>query len=1543
MEKGFSLEDFVSSPSWTKLEKCRKSDLLMLADHYDVKVSSSDRKSELKGILCEKLVEKGVLQTAAVKEVEDTALGAVGDAALADVPAASSEPSTKSLEGMSSEDLRLTLHIREVENHTKELEVEAMRLRIRALELQNGASAVSPQPPSTGSSVSVPFDISKHITLVPPFRESEVDSYFGAFERIAVALKWPKEFWSLLLQCKLVGKAQEVCSSLSIEHSLDYDILKKTVLQAYELVPEAYRQKFRSLSKTANQTFVEFAREKNVLFDKWCYSCKVKTIDDLKSLILMEEFKKCLPERIVTYLNEQKALSLANAALLADEFILTHKSVFPSQNSVSENVSERQNAFVRSVSRNVPSVASKANNRDCFYCHAPGHLIAACPVLKKKGVKNMKTPAGVGLIKSTSRPNVRCDIQQKPKVDVDPQFLPFISQGFVSLTGEEKDKVPITILRDTGAHHSFLLESVLPLSDQSSCGSDILVWGIKMSVIKAPLHMVHLCSPLVSGRVKVAVRPRLPIEGVSFILGNDLAGGQVFPAPEVVDVPVSLTSVTDSAATLNVFPACAVTRAQARKMGDVIDLSGSFMATLDEDGFDLSDSVKRSKCDAPELIPKDETLSLNITREMLIKAQQNDPSLSSCFSIADNSESKAPVTYFVENGVLMRSWSPDSGDLQRINQVVVPKDYRYQILSLAHDASLAGHLGVKKTYHRVLRNFFWPKLKSDVVNYCRSCHTCQLVGKPNKPISPAPLHPIPVLGEPFERVLLDCVGPLPKTKSGYQYILTIMCAATRFPEAIPLRTLKAKNIVKALITFFSTFGLPKVVQTDQGTNFMSKVFAQVLKEMKIKHQTSSPYHPESQGALERFHQTLKTMLRKYCLESGRSWDEGLPLLLFAVRETIQESLGFSPADLVFGHTVRGPLQLVKEKWLSESFQTEHNVLDYVSSFRDRLFHVCQLAQENLAKAQKKMKARYDKKAVRRSFTPGEKVLVLLPLSGSSLRAQFSGPYEVDRKINETNYVIKTPDRKRKTRVCHINMLKQYISREGVADKSSSVATALVCSSSPPYHLADDNLRENTGCMPMARLRNSEVLGNLESFLSHLSQPAQKDIIDLIDANLLLFSDHPHQTSVLCHDIEVEVEKPIKQHAYRVNPTKRVLIQQEVAYLVEQGLAVPSNSAWSSPCILVPKPDNTARFCTDYRKINAVTKPDSFPLPRMEDCIDRVGSAKFVTKLDLLKGYWQVPLTPRASEISAFVTPDNFLQYTVMPFGLRNAPATFQRLMKQVLFGVKNCEAYLDDVVIYSGTWSEHLDTLSEVFGRFCDASLTLNLSKCEFGKATITYLGKQVGQEQVRPIAAKVQAIIDFPVPQNKRDLRRFLGMCGFYRGFCKKFSDVVSPLTELVSPLKSFVWSSSCQVAFESAKALLCSAPVLAAPSFERPFKLDVDASLCGAGAVLLQEDEEGIEHPVCYFSKKFYKHQVHYSTIEKEALALLLALQHFEVYIGSSAQPVQVFTDHNPLVFISQMRNSNHRLMRWSLLLQDFNLQINYKKGKDNVLADALSRSFN
>lgn len=998
--------------------------------------------------------------------------------------------------------------------------------------------------------------------------------------------------------------------------------------------------------------------------------------------------------------------------------------------------------------------------------------------------------------------------------------------------------------------------------------------------------------------------------------------------------------------------------------------SGETTCSNTVDGLDIA--IKKRDEHSMELD------KLSLSREQLIVEQRKDEKMSSLFEAVVPVEQLECVSqgYFVEDGVLMRKWRPSNAaaadEWQIVKQVVVPSSFRPKILRLAHDGPFAGHLGVNKTYDRVIRHFFWPGLKKDVANYCRSCHVCQKIGKPNQNIPPAPLYPIPAIGEPFERVMVDCVGPLPRTKSGNQYLLTIICTSTRFPEAIPLRKITAPVIIKSLIKFFSLFGLPRTIQSDQGTNFMSRVFKQALDQLHIQHCTSSCYHPESQGALERFHQTLKSMLRAFCLEFQKDWDEGVPMVMFAVREVVQESLGFRPAELVFGHTVRGPLKLIKDHWINDP--RSNNVLDYVSEFRLKLHRACELAIENLKMSQHRMKTRFDRGAKLRSFSPGDKVLVLLPVPGSALQARYHGPYQVKEKVSELDYVIMTSDRKKKTRLCHINMLKPYFERQPdlsgpksavlivsptdspvikeqalssadlPADGALSSAEPLPCllfsdtfDSAAVLTTLEDDVDFPSTELVAGRLRNSEIIQDLDSFLSYLTVIERSDVINVIQTYGNLFSDVPSRTSLIEHDIDVGDSMPIKQHAYRVNPEKRAQLQKEVTFMLENNIAEPSFSPWSSPCLLVKKSDGLFRFCTDFRR---VTKPDSYPLPRMEDCVDRVGNAAFVTKIDLLKGYWQVPLSDRAKEISAFVTPDHFLHYTVMAFGLRNAPATFQRLVNRVIDGMHNIEAYLDDLVIYSASWSEHVKQLHVLFSRLSDANLTVNLAKCEFGRATVTYLGKIVGGGQVRPVESKVEAITHFPVPTTRRELRRFLGMVGYYRNFCVNFSVVASPLTDLLSPKVPFKWTEPCQMSFEKIKALLINSPILFAPDFSSPFLLAVDASDTGAGAVLLQRDQTGVEHPVCYFSRKFNKHQQRYSTIEKEALALVLALQHFDVYVGSVSYPLIIYTDHNPLVFLTRMKNNNQRLMRWSLFLQTFELDIRHIRGKDNVIADALSR---
>lgn len=291
--------------------------------------------------------------------------------------------------------------------------------------------------------------------------------------------------------------------------------------------------------------------------------------------------------------------------------------------------------------------------------------------------------------------------------------------------------------------------------------------------------------------------------------------------------------------------------------------------------------------------------------------------------------------------------------------------------------------------------------------------------------------------------------------------------------------------------------------------------------------------------------------------------------------------------------------------------------------------------------------------------------------------------------------------------------------------------------------------------------------------------------------------------------------------------------------------------------------------------------------------------------------------------------------------MRNAPATFQRLMNRVVSGLEGCAVYLDDVVVYSEAWYSHLKRIRALFGRLVEAKLTINLSKCEFAKATVTYLGKVVGRGQVRPVEAKVWAIQQYPPPTTKRELMRFLGLVGYYRSFCRNFSTVVAPLTDLLKGKVQFVWTDSCQLAFENIKSILCSEPVLAAPKLQDPFTLQVDASNVGAGAVLvLQLGEGGIEHLVSFFSRKFNSYQLNYSVVEKEALALVWALRHFEVYLGSSG-PIVVYTDHNPLTFLNSLQCPNQRLIRWCLFLQGYCLDIRHVKGSANIVADALSRA--
>ncbi|XP_041102688.1 uncharacterized protein LOC121313985 [Polyodon spathula] len=415
---------------------------------------------------------------------------------------------------------------------------------------------------------------------------------------------------------------------------------------------------------------------------------------------------------------------------------------------------------------------------------------------------------------------------------------------------------------------------------------------------------------------------------------------------------------------------------------------------------------------------------------------------------------------------------------------------------------------------------------------------------------------------------------------------------------------------------------------------------------------------------------------------------------------------------------------------------------------------------------------------------------------------------------------------------------------------------------------------------------------------------------------------------------------VRQRPYRIPESRRGVMRREVASMLELGVVQPSQSEWCSPVVMVPKKDGSTRFCVDFRKVNAISKFDAYPMPRVDELLDRLGKARFLSTLDLTKGYWQIPLTPSSKEKTAFATPDGLFHFKTMPFGLHGAPATFQRLMDKVLCPHHQyAAAYIDDVVIFSSTWKEHLDRLAAVLQSLREAGLTVNLGKCAFGKQETQYLGFSMGNGRVKPVASKVQALVDTPVPRTKAQVRSLLGLAGYYRRFIPEFSTIVSPLIDLTkkSAPNTVKWSDECQEAFDMIKRILCQAPALVSPDFDREFILQTDASDVGLGAVLSQEID-GVEHPVLYISRKMAQRERNYSVIEKECLAIKWAMNSLRYYL--LGRSFTLVTDHAPLKWLNTMRDTNARITRWSLALQPFNFTVKHRSGKEHQNADFFSR---
>lgn len=427
-----------------------------------------------------------------------------------------------------------------------------------------------------------------------------------------------------------------------------------------------------------------------------------------------------------------------------------------------------------------------------------------------------------------------------------------------------------------------------------------------------------------------------------------------------------------------------------------------------------------------------------------------------------------------------------------------------------------------------------------------------------------------------------------------------------------------------------------------------------------------------------------------------------------------------------------------------------------------------------------------------------------------------------------------------------------------------------------------------------------------------------------------------------HKIETTDNIPIRVPPYRATPKVKAEIEKQIDKMLDNKIIEPSTSPYNSPVVLCQKKDKSFRFCIDYRKLNAKTTVECWPLASLNDVFDAIGEAKatIFTSLDLCQGYWQVPLHKDSREKAAFVTHSGIYEWTRMPFGLRNSSITFSRVISQVLQGLnwKNVLAYIDDILVFSKNLEDHMHHLDQVFDRLKKANLKLKPSKCHFGVKQVNYLGHILTKEGVTTDPEKIHIVKSHPAPKNQHEVRQFLGLCNYYRKFVEGYAKITIPLNSLLQKESEFKWTDKCQESFELLKTKLISAPILAFPDMSKPFIITTDASGQAIGYILGQKDDQNRERVISFGGRALKKEEKKWTVSEKECLAVLEGIKHNRVYL--SHDKFTVFTDHKALLWLNKVKDTNAKLGRWALELQNFTFDIIFKEGKNNKNADAISR---
>ncbi|GFX47839.1 retrovirus-related Pol polyprotein from transposon 412 [Trichonephila clavipes] len=979
-------------------------------------------------------------------------------------------------------------------------------------------------------------------------KHDEISLYLINFERKAELTQVPKQDWVAYLLAVLPAELSNMLARKPTERANNYDFVKYLILKRYRLNSEKFKQCFYRHQKSAEKSWRNYAHELNSYFSEWIAELQVKTFEQLKDLLITEQLKYHVPAEVREHFLDDwiKLKTPYELAEKLDEYESIKQSF--------RRETPEKNSYKFQGGVNYSGTRPKETPKD----FKSKFQIKEEPVHEKNHEKDFEKRKQLRCYECGSYSHLRpqCDKLKKNYETVASNetirngtdvLAPYTSLGTVN-------GIEMPILRDTGATLDLICKKYV----KPSMFINETVW------IRTPLEETAVCLPMaeveldcVFGHVitKAAVL-RDSLDQGKYLLGNKTA---------------ALFEEVKKNKEIQVYMVNAV---ETRSQKKLTEESKQDLKMSEETIPESNEKNKESPDELDDILPLiqpeiSESNLIKLSHKDFAKEQMNSAELKTLFEEAKSGSSKKNH-YIVENNLLFFQKEDKDGTKRKC--LVVPEKYRKNLMTIGHEAA-AAHLGVTKTKDAIFKTFYWPKCFSDVEDFVKTCDKCQRVSKPQDK-KKAPLKIVPVITEIFTNINIDASGPLPMTPSGNKYIITALCMSSRYPDALPVGKLCSTTVVNALLQIFSRMGFPRELQTDQGTSFMSALTTEFLERFGVK----------------------KRILRVLCLEAIPDWEKILPQALFALRTVIHDSTGFSSAELVSGKNLRTPVMLLCEK-LTEGEHVESSVVDYVFELINRMKRCQELAILHMEDAKQKQKLWYDRRTVKRQFQLGELVLVTAPSRPNKLSVQWVGPGEIVQHFSETNYVVKFPE-KDKIHVYHVNMLKPYHQREENIN--------LLCIN-PLKH----DEEEDISSLELENERSgwSKIISDVQ-LNSKLSQIQRGQFKELLYEYSNLFSNIPGCTYLAEHDIELESERAIVAKPYRMSPRQIEILKSEVNKMLELKKIEPGESDFTSPLILVEAQGKEARPCIDYRRLNKVTWTQFFPLPNIEELLEKVSAAKY---------------------------------------------------------------------------------------------------------------------------------------------------------------------------------------------------------------------------------------------------------------------------------------------------------------------------------------------